>query len=106
LAGNNNLILCFSEKNKKALTYLGYSQDDVWDEIQNLKETDYCQGPLVDNQGYANDFWVFGKIIQGYEVYIKLKVKDFNSEGEKQLSLLCISFHFSERPLVYPLKFD
>ncbi len=94
----------FDEKEKHTLSELCYEYDDVIQEIMDLKPIDYVDGPLTDRDGYAKKYWVFGKTIQGREVYIKLKVKDYNLEGEKQLSCLCISFHFSERPLRYPYK--
>jgi hypothetical protein len=41
--------------------------------------------------------WVFGKHIEGTEVYIKLKLT--NTEAPK-----CLSFHPAERTLHYPFR--
>lgn len=103
-AVRSNFILELTEKNKKTITFLGYIEDDVIDEIMDLSVKDYCEGPLHDKSGFLGDFWVFGKIIQNSEIYIKLKVKNLNSSGDKQLSTLCISFHFAEKTLSYPFK--
>jgi len=42
--------------------------------------------------------WVFGKMVRGTEVYIKITMGTFNN------SVICISFHLAEHPLKYPLK--
>lgn len=41
--------------------------------------------------------WVFGKHVEGTEVYIKLKLT--RTEAPK-----CLSFHPAERALRYPLR--
>lgn len=94
----------FDEKEKRTLSELIYEYDDVIQEILDLEPQDYEKGPLQDEKGYAGEWWVFGKLIQGREIYIKVKVKDLNQEGHKQLSCLCISFHFAEHPLKLPYK--
>ena len=104
IAAQVNFILEPTEKNKKTLPCLGYTIDDVKEDVMNLEVRDYVRGPIQDNKGYDKHFWEFGKTIQGKEIYIKLKVKDRNSEGDKCLSTLCISFHFAEKPLTYPYK--
>lgn len=104
IAVKSNAIFEFDEKDKETLAYLGFIYDDVEKEILSLLPVDYEDGPLPDEKGYAKDWWVFGKVIQGREVYIKLKVKDYNFEGEQQLSCLCISFHFAKYTLKFPYK--
>ncbi len=104
IAANTNFWFEFTEKNKATLAALGFIEEDVFREILELCAEDYEEGPLIDKDGYNKDWWVFGKIIQGHEIYIKLKVKDRNLEGEKQLTCLCISFHFAERTLKLPYK--
>lgn len=89
-------------ENKKTLEALEYTDDDVEDEIKSLETKNYSAGPLTDDKGYAKDFWLFGKFIAGREIYIKLKVKDINQDGERELNLYCISFHFSKHPMNYP----
>ena len=43
-------------------------------------------------------YWVFGKQIDGVEVYIKLKIAGL-AGAERAV---CLSFHKAERPLSYP----
>jgi len=57
---------------------------------------DYCEGPLPD-ETQPGEVWVFGKHIEGTEVYIKLKLT--NTEAPK-----CLSFHPAERTLHYPFR--
>lgn len=65
--------------------------------ICKLTYKDYSQGPLEDNI-HGGAYWVFGKIIKGKEVYIKINI------GFKNKPVIIISFHFSERKMNYPLK--
>ena len=104
IAAKFNFYLEFTEKNKTTLLELDYTKEDVYNVLVELESRDYIEGPVLDKQGFAKDFWVFGKTIQGREVYIKIKVKDLNFEGDKQLTCYCISFHFAEFPLKYPNK--
>ncbi len=104
IAASSNFIFEWTEKNKQTLISLGYTERNVLDEILELSEEDFVEGPLIDLDGYKGEFWVFGRIIQNREIYIKLKVKDLNAEGDKQLTTLCISFHFSEKSLTYLYK--
>jgi len=86
-------------ENKQTLLDLGYLEDDVIAEIMELDVTNYIKGPEEDEDGYGGDFWFFGKVIQNREIYIKLKIKNFDESGEKQLSCLCFSFHFAKYKL-------
>lgn len=63
--------------------------------LKELTNEDYCQGPLNNDQYGNNPMWVFGKIIKGQEVYIKITTAN---------TAICISFHLAERQLTYPLK--
>jgi hypothetical protein len=86
-------------KNQKTLLNLGLTKKNREDIIKTLSVTDYCNGPELDKDkpGYI---WEFGKIIDGREVYIKLKLVE--SEGATQA--LCISFHEAEFALCFPCK--
>ena len=66
--------------------------------LEDLESLDYSQGPLEDNMIAEADMWVFGKLIKGQEVYIKITL------GNVNLSVVCISFHLAEHPMNYPLK--
>jgi len=84
-------------KNREALISLGLTYKQRNDEIKTLSVENYCSGPIKDE--YTNsDYWVFGKIINGIEVYIKLKIV---SERDNEHAV-CMSFHPAERPLYYP----
>jgi len=70
---------------------------DVGNEILSLSVNDFCEGPLKDKSVPGN-LWVFGKVIRGEEIYIKLKL----SGGGQFVTIL--SFHIAEAPLNYPFK--
>lgn len=66
--------------------------------LKELKKEDYSDGPLKDILYGESSMWVFGKIVKGEEVYIKITL---GLHGSK---VICISFHISEHPMNYPLK--
>lgn len=104
IAAKNNFELEFNKKNKETISSLGYTSDDVKDEIMSLEVEDFVSGENPDYNGYKGVFWVFGKVIDNREVYIKIKVKELNSDGDKQLTNYCISFHFAEHPLIFNFR--
>ena len=42
--------------------------------------------------------YVFGKIVEGRTVYIKLKIKSGNKK------VVCVSFHYAEHDMNYPYR--
>ncbi|HBE42585.1 MAG TPA: toxin [Bacteroidales bacterium] len=66
--------------------------------LENLKTSDYSQGPLRDSLYHGSDMWVFGKVIKGQEVYIKI------SMGLPGQQVICISFHVAKHKMNYPFK--
>jgi hypothetical protein len=60
---------------------------------------DYSSGPDPDRD-IPGDIWVFGKEINGHEVYIKLRI--FYDGSEKKGK--CISFHEADHPIKYPFR--
>jgi len=84
------------EKNIKTLTDLEMTLEDVKKEILSLSLLDYCFGPRKDPKIEGN-VWIFGKIIRGKEVYIKLKLS-----GDRHGRIVrVLSFHIAEKPLTY-----
>ena len=86
------------EKNLSALAELGITAAQRDDIIKDLKVEDYveCLESVIlpDN----NLMWVFGKVIDEKEVYIKVAV------GKPSSKTICISFHIAEYPLKYAFK--
>ena len=66
--------------------------------VESLIPTDYSQGPIEDKMGMESDMWVFGKVFKKKEIYIKITM------GRENKSVICISFHTSEKPMDYPFK--
>ena len=84
------------DKNRDGLIAIGITKRQRQDVIRSLTPEDYCEGPLPD-ETRPGEVWVFGKHVEGAEVYIKLKLT--KTEAPK-----CISFHPAEHTLRYPLK--
>jgi hypothetical protein len=84
-------------KNRDALITLSLTVKQRTDEIRTLSVEGYCSGPIKDQYG-KSDYWVFGKMINGVEVYAKLKI---TSDKINEYAV-CISFHPAEWPLKCP----
>jgi hypothetical protein len=78
---------------------MGLNKQTQKDEIFSLTVEDYVSGPNPDKD-LPGQIWVFGKMIEGIEVYIKLKI-DLTDKGK---IAKCISFHSAEYELRYPYK--
>ncbi|WMX14728.1 hypothetical protein [Aureispira sp. CCB-E] len=92
-----NIVFYAREKNRETLLELEISPLERENIVKNLSVEDYSEGPLGDNNG-GPDLWVFGKLVKGREVYIKVTMGAFNC------STICISFHFAEHPMNYPFN--
>jgi len=67
--------------------------------ISNLNYKNYYKGPNSDTHTPPGpDYYEFGVIIKGIEVYIKLAL------GLPNKPVDCMSFHKAEKPITYPLK--
>lgn len=66
--------------------------------VESLTFEDYSEDPLKDTLNRGSDMWIFGKMVKGHEIYIKITI------GAPDNSTICISFHFSEHKMAYPLK--
>ena len=64
--------------------------------VLSIEPEDYVEGPIVDTLNKMGEMLVFGKNVQGQEVYIKITL------GLPNSSTICISFHIAEHPLNHP----
>lgn len=85
-------------KNTNALIELGITPAHRKEVIKKLKVEDYSEGPIPDILYNLGELWVFGKDVNGIEVYIKV------SMGRPNSKTICISFHKAERKMKYPFK--
>lgn len=86
------------EKNTQALLDLEMRPAERRKILEQLKTEDYCEGPLEETMYGGSNMWVFGKVISGKEIYIKIAM------GLTSKPVICISFHLAEQPLNYPFK--
>lgn len=85
-------------KNAQALVDLELRPIDRKAALEEISPLDYSEGPLEEKLYGGSDMWVFGKTIKKKEVYIKITLGAFGA------SVICISFHLAERPMIYPFK--
>jgi len=86
--------------NKDSLLVLGLTGKQRDEIVLSLSVTDYSSGPIEDQYKPGSYYWVFGKQVEGVEIYIKLKI---SGRPEAEYAS-CFSFHKSKEPLKHPLK--
>lgn len=85
-------------KNTQALADLEITPAHRDRVIKSLEPLDYSEGPIADTLNKGKEMWVFGKMVKGAEIYIKVTM------GIAGSSVICISFHPAEKPMKYPFK--
>ena len=66
--------------------------------IREIEIEDYSEGPKEEKIYNKVEYWVFGKKVKSQEVYIKISLGNFGS------TVICISFHIAEQPMIYPFR--
>lgn len=87
------------KENEECVTSLGITKEEVRDTIVGLGVEDYVAGAL-DDKDFPGELWVFGKIIEGKSIYIKIKLTVI---GDKKV-IRVVSFHFATWGLYFPYK--
>lgn len=99
ITSGRGLFMIPRASNNATITMLGLTRKTVELEILSLSIVDYSSGPEQDRD-HPGDLWIFGKTINGYEIYIKLKIAEIKDTKIAK----CISFHEAEFSLTYPFK--
>lgn len=83
------------DKNEEALKALGIipkARDEI---VRQLQPNDYVETLPTE---YFDEMWVFGRDMDGTELYIKIAL------GKPNNQTICISFHIAEHPISYAFK--
>ena len=83
------------DKNTEALKALGITPKARDEIVRQLHSDDYVETLSAD---FFNEMWVFGKDMDGTELYIKIAL------GQPNNRTICISFHLAEHPIQYIYK--
>jgi hypothetical protein len=87
------------DKNMNAIAELDILPIKRNEYLKSLTVENYYRGPKKDTENPAKpDYFEFGMIINGIEVYIKLNL------GQRDKMIDCISFHKAEDVITYPLR--
>jgi len=86
------------EKNKETMSFLNFRNIDRLNVVKDIEVVDYSEGPIKDQLNGFGEMWVFGKDVEGHEIYIKITL------GRPGTNTICISFHIAEHPMQYPFK--
>jgi len=86
------------QESLNTMTRLGITIPQAKNEILGLTYEDYYRGPIPDKDHKGEEFWEFGKIICGEEIFIKLKTISKHSVA------VCFSFHIPDETIEYPYK--
>lgn len=82
---------------KYTLVQLEYEDVDVVEDLKELKIKDYSETLLDKDDDKPPLLFVFGKIINRRQIYIKVKIK-----GEENKKVLCVSFHYAKWKMEFP----
>ena len=80
------------DKNEEALKALGITPNAREEIVRQLQSDDYVETSPAD---YFDEMWVFGRDMDGIELYIKIAM------GRPNDRTICISFHIAEHPINY-----
>ena len=83
------------DKNAEALKALGITPKARDEIVRQLSSDDYVETLPAD---FFNEMWVFGRDMDGTELYIKIAL------GQPNDKTICISFHVAEHPIKYANK--
>lgn len=89
------------KENISCLSELGFRMADVRDVILELSVLNYSCGPIRD-RNMPGEFWVFGKMISGREIYIKLKLATIDILRIVRI----VSFHSAKEIMYYPFIYE
>lgn len=84
------------EKNSQTIADLGLMPSEVGGVLRRLTVEDYCEGPLPDDKGRPLEWWVFGPVVSGCCLYVKVSLH----KGR----VICKSFHLPQWEMKYPLR--
>ncbi len=79
------------------LLTLEYNDSDIIEQVRTLTIQNYSETLFDKDDVNPPYLFVFGKMIEGRTVYIKLKIKNILNQY-----VLCVSFHFAKFPMKYP----
>jgi hypothetical protein len=85
-------------KNFEMLSLLDIRPIDREKVLDDLAIENYFEGPKPEEMYGTKEMWVFGQVVKGKEIYIKI------TKGIPSSNTLCISFHIAEYKLNYPFK--
>lgn len=102
---NNNFTVIRTNKEQGKEQYstpytlldLNYDTGDIVERLKELTLQEYSE-TLVDKDNLNPPLlFVFGKKISNKLVYIKLKIKE-----DRTRRVLCVSFHYAEKKMIFP----
>lgn len=76
---------------------LDYDASDIVERLKELTIREYSETLVDKDDTNPPLLFVFGKDINGKQIYIKLKIK-----GSQTRHVLCVSFHYAEEKMTFP----
>ena len=98
IAEDGLLYMNSRSKNAQTLADLGLTAQEQKGIIDSIKPEDYCGGPEPDDKYQWKYVAVFGKVVDGIELYIKFSI------GVPGTPIVCLSFHEADGPMFYKFK--
>lgn len=76
---------------------LEYDTADVIEKLKELTVYEYSETLIDKDNSEPPLLFVFGKDINGRQIYIKLKIKNMDLR-----KILCVSFHYAKEKMIFP----
>ena len=97
-AATHGLFIWSTGKNNDWLLETGFTNDDVESVVKGLTPRDYSSGPQPDDDATRpiGEVWKFQREYEGYELYVKLKLRHGMPVAE------CVSCHEAESEMRQP----
>ena len=92
-SGNKKFVSRKDRDFIQELLDIGISEEDAWKEIISLSSYDYCSDYKPTYSKKGEDALTFKKKINGYIVYIKIKIEQYNNNE----MTVCLSFHIDHK---------
>lgn len=92
-SGNKKFVSRKDRDYIQELLDIGISEADAWKEIISLSSYDYFPDYKPTYSKKGEDALTFKKTINGYIVYIKIKIEQYNNNE----MTVCLSFHIDHK---------
>jgi hypothetical protein len=87
-------------RHRRELDALAFRREHVVDCLALLSAHDYRDGPLTDHHDSDRDVWIFGPMVRGRQMYVKIAIG--REHADLPPRIVVWSFHPARHPMPPP----